>query len=55
MTDETNKKNTLIDENDDQSAEEIETDDGGLSSIALFSMFFLSCAVVLSILIWFFR
>jgi|GEM_PF-5257681 len=55
MTDETNKKNTLIDENHGQSAEEIESDGGGLNSITLFSMFFLCCAVVLSILIWFFK
>ena len=53
MTDETKKKiNTLIDENDDHSAKEIESNDGGLSSIALFCMFFVCCAVVLSILIW---
>ena len=51
MTDETNKMNTLIAENDDLSAEEIESNDGGLSSIALFCMFFVCCAVVLSILI----
>ena len=52
MTDETNKMNALIDENDDHSAEEIESNDGGLNSIALFCMFFVCCAVVLSILIW---
>lgn len=50
MTDETNKMNGLLDENDEHSAEESE--DGGLNSIALFCMFFLCCAVVLSILIW---
>jgi hypothetical protein len=52
MTDETNKMNALIDENDDHSAEEIESNEGGLNSIALFCMFFVCCAVVLSILIW---
>ena len=52
MTDETKKMNGLLDENDEHSAEESESEDGDLNSIALFCMFFLCCAVVLSILIW---